>query len=838
MRNYSGDWYSGDWWAKIDEENYYWHPVVAHAADVAAVMEQLYKKTVLGERFEQLISGELTPRRQARLLVLAAYHDVGKVSKPFQEGEGGHQVPVLSCLGGCLMEPLQLEAFRPWFERPTEWFYATWGHHGEPVDRDVNLRAEDHWPEASLTKAKEFPQHARQWFPAAFSGGEPVSSRRAQHLFNGILTLSDWIASDTRFFPYRRWHDWEEPKDLTDPLAAMQVAKERARRAVQSLSLSSGVSEGHIDHSWSQILGGHKPYDVQAQMGGLANASAGTLTILESPTGSGKTEGAYRRFLELLAEGYVDSLYFALPTRSAAKQLQIRLTNMRNRTLPSDAHVHLATPGYTRVDDVQETEVERWGELGEGTWASESSKRYTSAPLAVGTVDQALLSCLRNRHAHLRGAGLLRSLLVVDEVHASDTYMEQLLKRVLDLHLSAGGHAVLMSATLGSSARSVYTGEETPGFGEAKGEEYPLVTHVSGSDVKSYSAGIPDEEDKTVYVPTDRIITQPDVVAQRAEDAARSGAHVLVIRNTVREARKTFKAISKDLSFRVAGLPCPHHSRYAAADRRLMDRRIEREYGKGSERSPQQGLVTVATQTVEQSLDIDADFIISDLCPMDVLLQRIGRLHRHSRSGRPSGYWSPRCLVAVPDYDLASRITESGQAWADAGIGSVYQDLRILQATQKVLGSREEIEIPADNRELVESATHPEVLTGLESDPRFEAHARHLEEGQRSLRQSADFGRLDWDEPYREQGFPDERISTRPGFEPISVELPEAVETPFGNETEMITLSYYMFDEPEDIDFEDQRVKHLAETESGFEFEFAGQQFHYQSTGLSQNEST
>src|SRR5699024_7056633 len=152
----------------------------------------------------------------------------------------------------------------------------------------------------------------------------------------------------------------------------------------------------------------------------------------------------------------------------------------------------------------------------------------------------------------------------------------------------------------------------------------------------------------------------------------------------------------------------PHHSRFAPDDRQRLDREIEHHFGKNTDK---EAVIAVATQTVEQSLDIDADLLITDLCPMDVLLQRIGRLHRHDRK-RPDGFKTARCTVLTPEErDLGQAIHRDGKgSKGKHGLGTVYQDLRVLEATWRILEDEgvDSWQIPKDNRELVERATHPE----------------------------------------------------------------------------------------------------------------------------------
>jgi CRISPR-associated endonuclease/helicase Cas3 len=180
------------------------------------------------------------------------------------------------------------------------------------------------------------------------------------------------------------------------------------------------------------------------------------LLILEAETGSGKTEAAFWRFARLFEAGLVNSLYFALPTRSAAVQMHSRINRMLQHLFGVNApEAILAVPGYLKSGEAEGMALPRWqvhwddeGSASEyklaARWAAENTKRYLAATVAVGTVDQAMLGALRVKHAHLRSAALSRSLLVIDEVHASDRYMTEIQGHLLRMHLDRGGHAMLM----------------------------------------------------------------------------------------------------------------------------------------------------------------------------------------------------------------------------------------------------------------------------------------------------------------------------------------------------------------------------------------------------------
>ena len=325
-------------------------------------------------------------------------------------------------------------------------------------------------------------------------------------------------------------------------------------------------------------------------------------------------------------------------------------------------------------------------------WAAERLKRFLAAPVAVGTIDQALLGAVAVKHAQMRCFCLLRSLLVVDEVHASDTYMERLLVNLLEQHCNAGGEALLLSATLGGAARTrLLLGrgrkakKATPRPDDAAAAPYPALSWVEGERI--VMAGKASRgTSKTVAVEPSLAIAKPEEVARLALDAAEGGAKVLVVRNTVRDAVATVRALhgiapDHPALFRLDGLATLHHGRFARPDRWRLDRAVEAALGKTGAEHP---LILVGTQTLEQSLDIDADLLIADLAPIDVLLQRIGRLHRHVRR-RPAGFESARAFVLTPiDFDASLATVGRERISGPHGLGSVYEQSPVFGGEARV----------------------------------------------------------------------------------------------------------------------------------------------------------
>jgi CRISPR-associated endonuclease/helicase Cas3 len=300
-------------------------------------------------------------------------------------------------------------------------------------------------------------------------------------------------------------------------------------------------------------------------------------------------------------------------------------------------------------------------------------------------------------------------------------------------------------------------------------------------------------------------------LADEALAAGMRGAKVVVIRNTVNDCVRTQVALEqladtnrrRDVLFTCAGFAAPHHALFARADRQALDLALEARIGKDQGSG---GCVVVATQTVQQSLDLDADVLFSDLCPADVLLQRLGRLHRHARS-RPDGFDIPRGFVIVPSCrDLGVLLGDGGVPRNHHGLGRVYPDLRMLEATWRLVEKHSEWRIPAMNRQIVESSLHSSVLAEIarEAGPRWQAHANQVIGAERGQQRHADLNLVDWSKPYAEMSFPssvDERITTRLGEGDRRVRFSAPVEGPFGHPvTELVLRAWWTAGVPTDVE--------------------------------------
>ena len=847
-----------------------WLSLVDHSIDVAAVAAALLRLSTVRKRLAALAGRQLSDVDAARLCFFVGLHDAGKVNHGFQaklrneKPCAGHIGPLWAIIG-CphlirahrtisrdVSRALTASRWRSWFKNKDS-EHEFWGvilaHHGSLSAIDTV------WPEPDLWRSRdgydplatlsELAEIVVGMFPDAFGDDdhEPLPSQsRFQHAFAGFVTLADWLGSDEAVFQF--------PSSGT-PTGAERIAWARDQAA-------DLMSRRWLDPSPARDAAPRPPFDfttlfpnrttprpAQTALLETPLPRPGQVTVLEAETGSGKTEAALIHFLRLFQAGEVDGLYFALPTRAAAIQIHRRIRDVVNsqgwmgEVAPP---VGLAVPGYLRVDDVEghrlpDAHGVLWpdDDFRDRAWTVENAKRYLSGTVMVGTIDQLLMGGLRVRHAPLRSGPMLRLLLCVDEVHASDAYMTELLRNVLDQHTSAHGHALLMSATLGSLARLRLLGgrveaHRAPDLPAAALLPYPSLQRT-GEELQELPRN--DDVPREKRVPVQLLDPNADHahLLARLKAAADSGAVVLFIRNRVDDARETFKRLEEIDTplLRCGRVKFPHHGRFAPEDRPLLDAALEQAFHK------RDGVVAVTTQTAEQSLDIDADWLVTDIAPGDVLLQRIGRLHRHKRN-RPPEFEAPRVTVLAPTPEqLASTLnprTGGTRGRTILGLGSVYENIVGVLATRAWLAERGEVRVPMDNRALVEAATHRAGLAVFADSLRgaWPTHLRDVEGKTAATAGAAMNAAIDWEAPLtNNQPIADSRAKTRLGLQDRRSAFPEPLPGPFDQRVCTLNIPGWMArDEPEDA-----IVTNAAASGGEIRFRLGSKTFRYDRLGLS-----
>ena len=532
----------------------------------------------------------------------------------------------------------------------------------------------------------------------------------AQLALAGLVILADWLASTERLFPYECGFSAVYPAEAE--ARAGRIGGETGLRGFWNPSRAATRDSRHL---MAERFGGKeaRPVQVAAQEAALGGQGPGLL-LIEAPMGEGKTEAALLAAEVIAARTGANGLFVGLPTQATADQMFARVTGWLVAQ-PGEVTVTLAHGKASRNEAYQRLMPEAVG-IGEndaGVTASQwlaGRKRRLLAPVVVGTVDQLLLAGVASRHVALRFLGLTGKVVIIDEVHAYDAYMSVILRRVLAWLGATRVPVILLSATLPAGTRAELLGAYAGAAVSQTGSGYPQVTWVAAAAGQSEGPFVPEWERRADPVAASSRSLLPTAAractarvefhAERDEaGAARlacrivaEGGCVLVLRNTVGRAQRTYQYLVSALA---QGEVTLAHARFTAADRRLRDRLLIERFGPdGVGRRPSRHVV-VATQVAEQSLDIDFDLLISDLAPVDLLLQRLGRVHRHS-CPRPPHLRLPRMVVA--GHGGLRPVRPPG---LPAGCEQVYGRYLLWRTAGALLG-RDELDLPADIPRLVD----------------------------------------------------------------------------------------------------------------------------------------
>lgn len=510
--------------------------------------------------------------------------------------------------------------------------------------------------------------------------------------FKGVCSVSDWIASTEGFFPFVSKNI---PLDI--------YARGRAPSVKNALD-SIGIKK--LDPKTSSTTGLFPFIKTLTPVQEInAPLLPGSLTIVEAPTGSGKTEFALSRAVQSLIAGHADGITLALPTQATTNAMYDRVVKLADMAFPGAPGVVLAH-GKSKLHPGFLSRVLPWDEFTDGfpegrseeedernmvsRWVYDFKTRALLGSLCVCTVDQVLIGAVGAKHSFVRQFATSKNILVIDEVHSYGAYTDAIIDDVLKLQRDSGGSAILLSATLTEERRrelasSWSGGVEPPKEKCGKTKPYPLVTVVTKGAVKEFSS-LRQEEEKVVKVDSRRTrggLPDEAIALEMLSNAAK-GAKVCMICNTIKDSLQVYDMLKEFMStkFNLKGLFGVDirlfHSRFRFKDRQHIEDQIINEYGKDSIRG--RGSICVATQVVEQSLDLDFDILYTQICPIDILLQRVGRLWRHKRSCRPLE--SPRVVVISNDGDSFGG---SEYIYGNMGEGSFKTNPSLLWRTRAQL---------------------------------------------------------------------------------------------------------------------------------------------------------
>lgn len=703
-----------------------WHPLVYHMLDVAAVAAAWWDiDSVIQKRFAYAFAEHDVTKIRAWVLFFVALHDLGKADIRFQlkapsalalayrdiKEDVDHNVSLKDIrsfdhgLVGMVWSAVEHKAWiksdQNDIQRWGAWsgyLSAVAGHHGDLIytpeirnfctinaDQDIISRDVDARYAIVECMADLFLHPAG----LLISDMPPDCSLSARHLLAGFCTVADWLGSNVEEFAYCT--DYMPPVDYW--------RKQYLHASTSGILRKYGLIEDPKAYVGVHALLAHDEYPrgIQTVIDQIPDTTG--LIIVEAPTGSGKTEAAVAYAWRLLAEHSADSIVFALPTQATANAMLDRM-DVFSESIYGQANVVLAH-GKRDFNSSFKRMVQRGnahtvqGSMEAGSqcagWLSSSKKRVFLGQIGVCTVDQVLLSVLPVRHKFVRGFGIQKSVLIIDEVHAYDAYMYGLLEKVLEMQSACGGSAVLLSATLPSDMRNRLLAAWGSDTADASvSAPYPVVwcAHDGSTDVITVTAdnAPPHRNVHTECLRLDK--SYPDVnLLKRMISAAQNGALVGMVVNLVDDAQSITRALRKMIPSDSDIEVDIFHARYRFKDRQDKESAVTEHYGRRASRHV--GRILVATQVIEQSLDLDFDWMITQICPVDLLFQRIGRLHRHPRV-RPHGFNDPMCTVLTPNN-------------GNYGVFElIYGNKRVLWRTEQMLLQNTVLQFPTAYRTYIE----------------------------------------------------------------------------------------------------------------------------------------
>lgn len=744
-------------WAKSDAGGTP-HSLIGHCLDTAAVAELLWDGYVPAA-LRDALNACSEQRGRDLLTMLAACHDLGKATPAFQfmlEGRPNLPGELTSTLTNLDAQGLTydrrasrqgphgqkwphphgssviLNAFLASHQATGyEWVMPIIdGHHGifmkapgKPASRDERQLhgIGPAWHAAQQSLASRVLDEVG----VDVTGWSLTTPNKAIQLtLAGYIVMCDWIASNSDLFPGLGLRD-----------VAMDEARLRADRAWETLALSGGWSATttlmtSADDFVSRFGFAPRPLQREA-MAFVEEASNPGLLIIEDTMGAGKTEAALAA-AELLASRHnCAGIAFAMPTQGTTDAMydrvrewmskvddSIPVTLLHGKAMLNEGWAELLA--NTHVSAVGEDEFGMPDDYGcapttrsihprnpvPSQWIL-GKRRGLLSPSLVGTIDQLLWAATRTRYIQLRFAGLAGKVLVIDEVHSYDVFMGVFLTELLKWCAMLATPVVLMSATLTSETRAKLTNAWRSGLNLAplppeSDPAYPRIEALSsdGTRLVRYPELFRPSAEVGVEVLESCDPNDLAPVIDAIDVETRDGGVTLAILNTVARAQQVWRGLQE------RGIPADLiHGRFTARERADRTARAVTELGKEAPRPDRR--VIVATQIAEQSFDVDADILISDIAPIDLLLQRIGRVHRHDRDPheRPPRLRSPRVIVTGVSFNHDA--APSFATAFSAGDTPVYQPITLMASAHALMRARS-WSVPGDTRQLLEEAYSPQ----------------------------------------------------------------------------------------------------------------------------------
>lgn len=762
-------------WAKSGDEMG-WLSLPQHMIDSADIASILWEEW-LAPAQRGLISGAFGWSEEAARRVVAwlvGSHDIGKADPKFLR-QIEHQPKYTYLLDKIAAAGMPLETdsvfekalphsvlshaviadflHRAKSAKPTSartWASVSGAHHGLPVDPTAAGYAfrylktlDPRWRDMHRDLLESLADHTGAEGPLQRIAAVRLDPQ-AQMVITGLTIMTDWIASNADVCP------------MTS--SGRSTAPDRARRAVDAIRLTSpwtplapntGTPSGDFARrfSWPEDRTARPSQVAAVELCASLRSGQSAMLVIEAPMGEGKTEAALLGAEVLAERGGSSGVMVAAPTTATADGLLNRVTRWAQSTTTAARPVSLFL-GHSRSRLNPEMRRLRFQGIGEDPVAERSvahqwlsgRKKGILSNVVVGTVDQVLFMALQSRHVMLRHLGLSGKVVIIDEVHAYDTYMSSYLITALHWLGRYGSGVVLLSATLPASRRhdlmeAYRSGLEGKPLTAASAEvesrpdfSYPRLSLVTSSREET-AAPAPAGASTSVQLST--IDDDEDALRRALHRTRDDGGCTAVICSTVSRAQDVYRIAQEMVGEEAALL----HAQFTASHRLAAERRLLDELGPGASRGhgrPGRRIV-VATQVIEQSLDLDFDLLITDIAPADLILQRMGRLHRHRRPAEDRPHWAqaPRTIIR----GMSAPSPQTAPEFA-AGIAYVYPEPLLLSSIEALglIPGESTLSLPADIPRIVHAAYEaPQVPS---------AWSEHYAEQQRLWEESEDRSRL------------------------------------------------------------------------------------------------
>lgn len=711
---------------KIQDDQEYWVPLIAHLMDTKNVMNWLYVHWI-SDGTRKVLCQDITNEEMKKLVnFLGFFHDYGKASPAFQAKSSR---PRNEALDTDMLEKLIQAGFKSEdFEdvNPSESPHPLvgeallenvglnefvgaiiGGHHGKParespVDDQIYGESENVFGSDENDKIWQKVQNNILEYGLELCGYQtlteiPKIDKPQAVILEGLLIMADWFASS----------EYLNNSDNI-PLFPLITLDQNFEDLNLNVRYKSAIENWLVNDEWmpeyiASITEQYKkrfgftPRPLQKEMSQIiTDASDPGLIIIEAPTGIGKTELALTAAEQLAFKKGENGLYLGLPTQATTNAMFSRIETWldkisKEQRVKSDIKLQQGKAEFNqeykhlqKAENVDDDE----GAVVVNSWFS--GKKSSLVHFSVGTIDNLLLMGLKQKHLFLRHLGFSGKVVIIDEIHAYDIYMSSYLEKAVEWLGAYNIPVIALSATLPKAKRNdllraYYSGKY--GTKKIRGSQnwqdtdaYPLLSMLDGKKlVQVYDFKMTNDEIRKVEVI--RLQGSDDDLINKALSTIEDGGIAGMIVNTVKRAQQLAEKIPKEVPVLL------FHSAFLASDREKIEENLQKLVGKNANRPKK--MIVIGTQVLEQSLDIDFDVLFTDIAPMDLLIQRIGRLQRHQIS-RPMMLANPKVFI--------SGINKFG----DYGKANEYiYDKYLLMKTDMFL--KDYISIPNDVSKLVQS---------------------------------------------------------------------------------------------------------------------------------------